>query len=262
MVTCQVSTNLRCAIIAVIFVVSNNRPVSIYNSSTIFCGQFRNWDWPFHAISFSKKIYTTEAAIDLRNISRLVKTKTKTRAQCLMVNTGSLTMEADNNNSFWKMYYMKCGVWNQMKIWSSHLLDNLSNCLMNLKNSGDSTGFEPMTSAMPVQCSNQLSYEVTQLRAGQFVGLMFSRERNVVWKMYYMKCGVWNQMKIWSSHLLDNLSNCLMNLKNSGDSTGFEPMTSAMPVQCSNQLSYEVTQHHFSPTLRWIIVLVYTTQVE
>ena len=42
---------------------------------------------------------------------------------------------------------------------------------MNLKNSGDSTAFEPMTSAMPVQCSNQLC-EVTQLRAGQFVGLM------------------------------------------------------------------------------------------
>ena len=68
----------------------------------------------------------------------------------------------------------------QMKIRSSHLLDNLSNCLVNLKNSGDSTGFEPMTSAMPVQCSNQLSYEVTQWRAGQFVGLMFSRERNVI----------------------------------------------------------------------------------
>ena len=57
----------------------------------------------------------------------------------------------------------------------------LSNCLMNLKNSGDSTGFEPMTSAMLVQCSNQLRYEVTQLRADQFVGLMFSGERNVVW---------------------------------------------------------------------------------
>ena len=49
-----------------------------------------------------------------------------------------------------------------------------------MKNSGGSTGFEPMTSAMPVQCSNQLSYEVTQWRAGQFVGLMFSRERNVI----------------------------------------------------------------------------------
>ena len=80
----------------------------------------------------------------------------------------------------------------------------LSNCLMNLKNTGDSTGFEPMTSAMPVQCSNELSYEVTQLRAGQFVGLMFSRERNVVWEKCYMKCGVWNQQKIWPLHLLDN----------------------------------------------------------
>ena len=36
------------------------------------------------------------------------------------------------------------------------------------------------------------------------------------------------------------LSNCPMNLKNSGDSTGFEPITSAMLVQCSNELSYEV----------------------
>ena len=37
-------------------------------------------------------------ALDLRNISRLVKTKTKTRAQCLMVNTGSLT-KCDNSLS-------------------------------------------------------------------------------------------------------------------------------------------------------------------
>ena len=42
-----------------------------------------------------------------------------------------------------------------------------------------------MTSAMPVQCSNQLSYEFTQWRAGQFVGLMFSRERNVMKEMLY-----------------------------------------------------------------------------
>ena len=33
-------------------------------------------------------------------------------------------------------------------------------------------------------------------------------------------------MKIGSSHLLDNLSNCLMDLKNSGHSAGFEPMRS------------------------------------
>ena len=96
----QISANLVCAIIDVIFVVSNNQPVSTYNSNTISCGQFRNWDWPFDDISFSKKIYITEAAmydkisfyaLDLGNISSLVKTKTKARAQCLMVNTGSLT---------------------------------------------------------------------------------------------------------------------------------------------------------------------------
>ena len=50
---------------------------------------------------------------------------------------------------------------------------------MNLKNSGVSTGFEPMTSAIPVQCSNQLSYEVTQWRAGQFSAVRFIRGKYV-----------------------------------------------------------------------------------
>ena len=44
--------------------------------------------------------------------------------------------------------------------------------------SGDLAGPQPTTSAMPVQYSYQLSYEVTPLGAGQFVGLLFSRERN------------------------------------------------------------------------------------
>ena len=37
-----------------------------------------------------------------------------------------------------------------------------------------SKGFALMTSLMPVQCSNQLSYEATQMWAAQFVGLMCS----------------------------------------------------------------------------------------
>ena len=44
-----------------------------------------------------------------------------------------------------------------------------------------------------------------------------------------------------------------MNLKNSGDSTGFEPMTSAMPVQCSNQLSYEVESRSICWAQRFLI---------
>ena len=39
-------------------------------------------------------------ALDLRNNSRLVKTKTKTRAQCLMVNTGSLMNEQTQNKQY------------------------------------------------------------------------------------------------------------------------------------------------------------------
>ena len=61
-----------------------------------------------------------------------------------------------------------------------------------------------------------------------------------------MNCGVWNQMKIWSSHLLDNLSNCLMNLKNSGDSTGFEPMSSNPWVRQLLKLSSKCEDHIFS----------------
>ena len=54
---CYHRSGLRC-------IVSNiNQLVSIHNSKTIFCGQFRNWDWPFNAVSFPKKIYTTEAAM-------------------------------------------------------------------------------------------------------------------------------------------------------------------------------------------------------
>ena len=96
---------------------------------------------------------------------------------------------------------------------------------------------------MPVQCPNQLSYEVTGWVRVNLFGSCFPLKRNVVWKKRDMKCGVWNQMKIWSSHLLDNFKQLSHEPENfSGDSTGFEPMTSAMPVQCSNQLSYEVTQ--------------------
>ena len=60
-------TNPRCAIIDVISVVSNNWPVRIYNSNTIFCEELRNWDWPFHATSFPKKNCATEAAMDDKN---------------------------------------------------------------------------------------------------------------------------------------------------------------------------------------------------
>ena len=72
---------------------------------------------------------------------------------------------------------------------------------MNLKNSGDSTGFEPMTSAMPVQCSHQLSYEVTQWRAGQFVGLMLFPVKGMSYErmLYAVRCMKSNEDMIIAS---------------------------------------------------------------
>jgi len=61
---------------------------------------------------------------------------------------------------------------------------------MNLGGSGDSAGFEPVASAMPVRCSGRLGCGVAQLGAGRFVGLVFSRGGGVVWERCCVKCGV------------------------------------------------------------------------
>ena len=92
-----------------------------------------------------------------------------------------------------------------MKRWSSHLLDNLSDCLILVcapeKFQVSSRGFEPMTSVMPVQCSYELSYKVTQMWAGQFVGLMCSCERNDYWK----KC-LWSVVERWIEEVIFTLA--------------------------------------------------------
>ena len=99
----------------------------------------------------------------------------------------------------------------KVKLWFSHLLDNLSNCLRTWKIQVTQRDSNPWP--LRCRCSALTNWATkSQFRAGQFVGFMFSRERNVVWKKCYMKCGIWNQVKIWSSHLLDNLSNCLMTI--------------------------------------------------
>ena len=73
----------------------------------------------------------------------------------------------------------------ELKKWSTLLLENLSDCLVCApeKFQVSLTGFEPMPSAMPVQCFFQLNYEATRVTwAGQFVGLMCSHERNDEWR--------------------------------------------------------------------------------
>ena len=50
------------------------------------------------------------------------------------------------------------------------------------------------------QCSNQLSYEATQTWAGQFVGLMCSRERNDEWN----EC-LWSVVERWTEEMVLNV---------------------------------------------------------
>ena len=80
-----------------------------------------------------------------------------------------------------------------------------------------------MTSAMPVQCSNQLSYEVTQLRAGQFAGLM----------LHFFHTGLFLLLLSYIIHQVSydhrsyerNLSNCVEKPEKVRTSMGFEPVT-------------------------------------
>ena len=176
---------------------------------------------------------------------------------------------------------MKYGVWNQMKIWSSHLLDNrpfawwrhfttktriplvasiarlifpivslyprekmnlnkkafwqsivvlvvkwrhhANGLFKQLSHEPEKfrwlNGIRTHDLCEPVQCSNQLSYEVTQLRAGQFVGLMFSRERNVVWKG---KTGKHEPNKLTCSQLCDFVAQLVRALHRYRRGHGFE----------------------------------------
>ena len=95
----------------------------------------------------------------------------------------------------------------ELKKWSSHLLDNLSNCLICApkKFQVSSSGLKPITLAMPVQCSSHwamkpLSCEQLNLLGSCVPVKGMMSERNL--------CEVWrrDELKKWSSHLLDSLS--------------------------------------------------------
>ena len=111
-----------------------------------------------------------------------------------------------NGNAYeWKKCF--CEVWlrAELKEWSSHLLDNLSDCLICApgKFQVSSTRFEPTTCAVPVQCSltnwamKQLRREWLNLLAlcGPVKGMM--SERNV-----FVKVWLRDELKKWSLHLL------------------------------------------------------------
>ena len=131
---------------------------------------------------------------------------------------------------------MKCGIWNQVKIWSSPLLGNLSNCLMNLKNSGDSTGFEPMISA---KCSNQLSYEVTQLRAGLNCVTSYTK----IWFINWVDSVNWPPYRDWKADV-------------SSVSPSSERSSSSLALRHSLRRRANARNVSFSISVRWPIYII------
>ena len=129
----------------------------------------------------------------------------------------------------------------QMKwVCDHHSESQLSNCeKARKKDFGALTGFEPVVSALALQCSTSLSYEDP-----------YTGGRPIYWAHQPVK-GMKHRMKWcelreykWNEYVIiavnRNLSNCeKARKKDFGASTGFEPVVSALALQCSTSLSYE-----------------------
>ena len=66
-----------------------------------------------------------------------------------------------------------------------------------------------------------------------------------MWKKCYVKCGVWNQMRIWSSHLLDNLSNGLWTWKIQVTKRDSNPWP--LRCRCSALTKWATKSHSWEP---------------
>ena len=89
----------------------------------------------------------------------------------------------------------------EMKVWSSQLWLRFKQPQLSLKNVfGASTGFEPMVSALALQCSTKSAMKTHTLEVGQFIEFIVPVKG--MKHEYYVNCGRTNEMKMWSSQLL------------------------------------------------------------
>ena len=98
----------------------------------------------------------------------------------------------------WQEYRMKM-MWTaeiQMKWRFDHRSynSNLSNCKFKPeKNFWASTGFEPMASALALQCSTNWAMKTHILGAGQFIEFISTRDRNIEWRWCELRKYKWNE---------------------------------------------------------------------
>ena len=86
---------------------------------------------------------------------------------------------------------------------------NLSNCKFTPeKNFWASTGFEPMASALALQCSTNWAMKTHILGAGQFIEFILTRDRNIEWRWCELRKYKWNEDLTEHRSYNRNLSNC------------------------------------------------------
>ena len=65
-----------------------------------------------------------------------------------------------------------------------------------------STGFEPIASALALQCSTNWAMKIHMLGVDQFIEFNFTRDRNETWNEVNLNCSnTWWNIEMWSSQL-------------------------------------------------------------
>ena len=103
-----------------------------------------------------------------------------------------------------------------MKKWSLHWTQFMQLRKEACKKFRTSTGFEPVTSQLPVRCSTNWAMKPLTLRAGQLWVHMFPWKKwvlNDIWNKSYMNCG--NEMKqcLWTVNIAINTITLFLTLK-------------------------------------------------
>ena len=121
-----------------------------------------------------------------------------------------------------------------MKVWSSQLWLRFKQLQLSPKNVfGASMGFEPMASALALQCSTNWAVKTHTLGAGQFLEFIVPWKEWNLWILCELRTYKWNEgviiavLWLWFKQLQLSLKNVF------GALMKFEPMASALALQCS-----------------------------
>ena len=123
---------------------------------------------------------------------------------------------------------------------------NSCDCVKKPEKFRTSTGFEPVASRYRCEALTNWAMKPLNVGSWSFVGSNVPVRNESTMKWWYMKCiiyklRIWNQVKLWSSQLWTQFLRLGKEAWKIQDFNGVWTRDLAIPVQRSNQLSYEAT---------------------